>query len=49
MGVIEVCGECKHNKYDLWDDAFFCTNERSENCGCPTFYNDTCDEYEEKE
>ena len=51
----KVCGNCKWNRYD-WDGSgvrnqggFYCGNEESENCGVPTFYDDTCEEWEEKE
>ena len=55
MGVKEVCGTCKYNQYSPDGNGirnkggFYCGNERSENCGVPTFYDDTCDEWEEKE
>ena len=51
----EVCGNCKHNKRDFskpQDDAysdFCCGNEDSGNYGVPTFWDDTCDDFEEKE
>ena len=54
MGVKEVCGTCKHNQYSTDGNGirnkggFYCGNERSENCGVPTFYDDRCDEWEEK-
>ena len=51
----EVCGTCKHNKYDTDGSGirngatFYCGNEDSDNCGVPTFYDDTCDDWEGKE
>lgn len=48
----EVCGTCKYNKrtYDGHCNAEFCCgNEESDYCGVPTFYDDTCDEWEDKE
>lgn len=44
------CGSCKYNKRD-WDhsDGFHCGNEESENYGASTFYDDSCNEWEEKE
>lgn len=34
-----------------WDhsDGFYCGNEESENYGASTFYDDSCNEWEEKE
>lgn len=51
----ECCGTCKWNMYDpdgsgMRNGAgFYCGNENSENCGVPTFYDDECEEWEEKE
>ena len=51
----EVCGNCKYNKRDFSKPQnsgyaeFCCGNEDSENYGVPTMYDDTCDDYEEKE
>ena len=48
----EVCGTCKHNKrsYDgHCNSEFCCGNEESDNFSVPTFYDDTCDDWEEKE
>ena len=57
-GVIilrEVCGTCKYNNRDFskpqnsgYSD-FCCGNEDSECYGVPTAYDDTCDDYEEKD
>ena len=52
----EICGECKYHKVDrkknaLWryeQVSWYCENERSENCGYRTVYEDTCDEWEER-
>ena len=51
----EVCGNCKHNKRDFSKpqnscySEFCCGNEDSDNYGVPTFYDDACDDFEEKE
>lgn len=52
---IECCGTCKWNKYDpdgsgiRQKGGFYCSNEQSMDCGCPTFYDDGCDEWEDKD
>jgi len=51
----ECCGTCKHNKRDFSKPQnkgyveFYCGNEESDEYGTPTFYDDTCDSWEEKE
>lgn len=51
----EVCGTCKYNKRDFSKPQnsgyaeFCCGNEDSDNYGLPTMYDDTCDDYEEKD
>ena len=51
----EVCGTCKYNIRDFSKPQekgyikFCCGNENSDYCGVPTFYDDTCDDWEEKE
>ena len=56
-GIIEMkecCGTCKYNKRDFSEPQgkgyaeFCCDNEYSENYSVPTFYDDTCDDWEEK-
>lgn len=49
MGVREVCGTCRWNRYDRDSGDFYCGCDRSENEGASTFYDDRCDEWEEKE
>jgi hypothetical protein len=55
LRVKEVCGNCKYNKRDFSKPQntgyaeFCCGNEDSEEYGVPTFYDDSCDEWEEKE
>lgn len=44
----EVCGTCKWNVYNT-DDGYCCGNDESEAYGIPTAYDDTCDDWEEKE
>lgn len=49
---MECCGTCKYNKRDFLKPQtkeFCCGNEESENYSVPTFYNETCNDYEEKE
>lgn len=43
----EVCGACRYNRY--CGSEFCCGNEDSDNYGAPTFYDDSCEEWEEKE
>lgn len=51
----ECCGTCRWNRHDndgngvRQKGGFYCGNEESMNCGCPTFYDDACDDYEEKD
>lgn len=51
----ECCGNCKYNKRDFSKPQnrgyaeFCCGNENSEFYGVPTSYDDSCDDYEEKE
>lgn len=55
MGVKECCGNCKYNTvewkgvYITHNISFYCGNENSTEYGSPTFYDDSCDDYEEKE
>ena len=50
----ECCGTCKYNKRDFYRpqgrgySEFCCGNEDSGNYCIPTFYDDTCDDWEEK-
>lgn len=44
----KICANCEYNKYDFIDGDFYCTNEHSDNCGVPTFYDDSCVDWEEK-
>lgn len=50
-----VCGNCKYNTQYFFDtdpdrkSEFCCGNEDSENYGVPTMYDDTCDDWEEKD
>ena len=51
----QCCGTCKFNKryfskpQNKGYAEFCCGNEDSDEYGVPTFYDDTCDAYEEKE
>lgn len=49
MNNQEVCGTCKYNRRDRQTGEFYCGNESGDNYAVPTFYDDTCDEWEEKE
>lgn len=42
----KICGNCAHNTYDNGD--FICGNENSDNYGVPTFYDDSCVDFEEE-
>lgn len=41
------CGNCRFNTYS--DNEWCCGNEESENYGVPTMYDDSCDDYMEKD
>lgn len=43
-----VCGTCLYNRWE-GKDTFSCGNEESDNYGVQTFYDDTCEEWGEKE
>ena len=43
----EVCGTCKWNCRS--DGEYCCGNDESENYGVPTLYDDSCEDWEEKE
>lgn len=51
----EECGTCRWNKRDFSKpqgkgySEFCCGNGESEYYGVPTMFDDTCDEWEEKE
>jgi hypothetical protein len=45
----EICGNCKYNRYSREFGDFYCGNEDSFNYEVQTFYDDTCEDYEEKE
>ena len=51
----EICGTCTYNRYDndgsgvRQSGGFYCGNENSECCGCPTFYDDSCEDWSEKD
>lgn len=52
--VKECCGNCKYNKYSpdgkgMRNGKFYCDNEVSFEYGTPTFYDDVCEDFEEKE
>ena len=45
----EICGECKYNKYSTTEKEFYCSNTDSDNYGIPTMYDDSCEDFGEKE
>ena len=48
MSEKEVCGTCKHSRYDAVGEDFVCSNSRSEHFADWIPYNTTCDEWEAK-
>jgi len=44
----KLCSNCIHNKYNYKDELYYCDNEHSDNYGVPTFYDDSCEDWEEK-
>ena len=55
LALREICGECKYNKRDFSKPQnsgyaeFCCCNEDSDCYGIPTMYDDSCDDFEEKD
>lgn len=50
MSVLrEICGECKYNKYSTTEKKFYCSNTDSDNYGIATMYDDSCDDFEERD
>ena len=51
----QCCGTCKFNKryfskpQNKGYAEFCCGNEESDNYGVPTMYDDSCDDFEEKD
>lgn len=48
----KICANCKYNiceRNSRNDTQFYCDNEDGEYFGVPTAYDDSCDDYEEKE
>lgn len=45
----EICGECKYNKYSTTEKEFYCSNTDSDNYGIPTMYDDSCDDFKERD
>lgn len=51
----EICGKCKHhfcdnaNGYSSENKTWYCNNQNSKNYEELTEYEDSCDEYEERE
>ena len=51
---MKQCGTCKHNTPEYEGGTrkvkdFYCDNEESEYYGLPTTYDDSCEDWEEKE
>lgn len=49
MSNKKCCGTCKYNCYDYSPNQYYCGNAQSEMAGALTDYNDTCDEWADKE
>ena len=49
LALREICGECKYNKYSTTEKEFYCINTDSDNYGMPTMYDDSCEDFEEKD
>ena len=49
----EVCGNCKHNKRAVDEysqcEWWCCGNEESDKYCVPTFYDDTCEDWEKRD
>lgn len=51
----ECCGTCKFNKRDFSKPQnrgyaeFCCENEEGDNYGVPTYYDDVCDDWRDKD
>ena len=45
----EICGECKYNKYSTTEKEFYCSNTDSDNYGIATMYDESCEDFEEKD
>lgn len=45
----EVCANCEYNTHDEECGEWSCGNEESDCYGLPTFYDDGCEFFEEKE
>ena len=44
-----ICGNCKYNKYSKYENEFYCGNDGSDYNGTPTMYDDSCEDFEEKD
>ena len=44
-----ICGNCKYNKCDYGYASFSYNNEESEYYGLETEYEDSCEDFEERE
>lgn len=42
-----VCGNCKYNKYNFTTEEFTCDCEESAYYGLETYYEDSCDAFED--
>ena len=45
----KICGNCKYNEFDDEIDDYACNCPDSDEYGISTFYEDTCDEFEERD
>jgi len=48
MAKNKLCGNCEYNEWNARDEEFYCANENSDCYGCPTFYDDGCEDWEAK-
>lgn len=49
METERCCGNCKYHYHESIDDGWVCVNDESEFVADWTEYNDTCDEWEERD
>ena len=43
MIEIQICGNCKYNRYCYENSGFTCACDESDNYGLETFYDEVCD------
>ena len=45
----KVCGNCKYHQFENIDNGYVCVNPDSDNLSDWTEYDDSCEDWEEKE